>query len=280
MAALAAVAIATGCATHNTPQGGQREGVLVHSVKSPYSNIQIHDYDRLRSLSFVEPGINVRQSLMDLDNPGHLMIPYTRYMFASKLVKHPQRRVLVVGLGGGSMVRFLNQHFPSTQVDAVEIDPVIVKIAADYFGTRPSRRTRIFTEDAFDFLGRDVGRYDAIYMDAFLEPGPKTDPRGVPQNLKTTDFLRSLRHKLNPGGVIAFNLSEHRQTQQDIRTIAAAFPSIYEFQVPNTKNRVILATMDPAPRSGAALRAAGRRLDAQRSVGFSFGEMPEALAQP
>ncbi len=279
MAASVTIAFAAGCANSGKPTG-QGNGRLIYSVKSPYSNIQIHDYGRLRSLSFVETGVNVRQSLVDLDKPGHLILPYARYMFASMLVKQPQQRVLVVGLGGGSMVRFLNQHFPETHVDAVEIDPEIVRIAADYFGTRPSRRTRIFTADAFDYLRRDTGRYDAIYMDAFLEPGPKTDPRGVPQNLKTTDFLRGLRQKLNPGGVIAFNLSEHRQTEQDIRTIASAFPAIYEFRVPKTKNRVVIVTLDPASESVPELRAAGQRLDAEHSVGFSFEAMAEALDQP
>ncbi len=281
VAVVVAGIFALGCADRGErPLRGGGGGTLVHTVKSEYSDIRVRDAGSIRSLSFVEPGLEVRQTSMDLNNPGHLVIPYTRYMFASMLVTHPQRRVLVVGLGGGSMVRFLNRHFPQTAVDAVEIDPEIVRIAADFFGTRPSRRTRIFTEDAFNYLGRDVGRYDVIYMDAFLEPGPETDPRGIPQNLKTADFLRALGQKLKPGGVVAFNLSEHGTTDQDIRTIASAFPSTYEFRVPRTKNRVVIASQEPAPRSAENLRAAGRALDAAHPAGFSFEGMVGALATP
>ncbi len=261
------IASLSGCADLETPD------TLVRSVKSEYSDIRVRDANGTRSLYFVEPGLEVRQSSMHLANPGHLMVPYTRHMFASMLVKHPQDRVLVVGLGGGSMVRFLNHHFPKTRVDAVEIDPEVVKIAADLFGTRPSRRTRIFTEDAFHYLRRDVGRYDAIYMDAFLEPGPETDPRGIPQQLKTADFLRSLHDKLQPGGVVAFNLSEHHDTSRDIRTIASAFPSTYGFRVPGTQNRVVIATLENKPKSKEELLAAGRTLDQSHRTGFSFEQL-------
>jgi spermidine synthase len=274
--AVAAGIILNSC-THQGHSPVGSTGTLVHSVRSEYSDIRVRDSGGLRSLSFVEPGLEVRQTSMLLADPGHLVVPYTRYMFAAKLVNHPQQRVLIVGLGGGSMVRFLNQHFPRTAVDAVEIDPEIVRIAATYFGTRPSRRTRIFTADAFDYLRRDVGRYDVIYMDAFLEPGPQTDPRGIPQQLKTADFLRSLRQKLTPGGAVAFNLSEHAHTDRDIQTIASAFPTTYEYRVPGTKNRVVIATEEARPRSSSALRNAGRALDAARPVGFSFEAMPDAL---
>ncbi len=275
-AAFVAAALFAACAEPGLrpPSAG---GTLVHSVRSQYSDIRVRDAGGVRSLSFVEPGTESRQSTMALDNPGFLIAPYTRYMFASKMVKHPQDRVLIVGLGGGSMVRFLNSHFPRTSVEVVEIDPEIVRIAATYFGTRPSHRTRIFTEDAFHFLRRDIGRYDAIYMDAFLEPGPQTDPRGIPQQLKTADFLRSLTEKLNPGGVVAFNLSEHARTNRDVRMIASVFPTVYEYRVPYSRNRVLVATLEPRRQSPAGLRSAGRALDASHRVGFSFEQLVGAL---
>src|SRR5690606_7333729 len=126
--------------------------------------------------------------------------------------------------------------------------------------------------DAFDFLKRETGRYDTIYMDAFLEPGPERDPRGIPQRLKTIEFLRSLHQRLQPGGVVAFNLSEHAGTRGDIRNIAAAFPTTYVFKVPQTKNWVVIASVHQQKHSPEALRDAGLTLDRARTVGFSFAE--------
>ena len=259
------------------PQSGP---MLVYSAKSDCSDIRVRDEGGVRSLYFVEPNLEVRQTSMILGNPGHLTTPYTRDMFASMLLKHPQKRVLIVGLGGGAMVRFLNKHFPETSVDAVEIDPEVVKIASKLFGVRSSKRTRIITEDASVYLQRDKGLYDAIYMDAFLEPGADTDPHGIPQELKTVDFLVSLRGKLTPGGVVAFNLSEHESTDQDLQTIARAFPTIYEYRVPDSQNRVVIATGETAATPAKDLRAEGREMDSRRSVGFSFENMADYLSKP
>ena len=274
---MAAVLVGVLAAACGAPDKGP---TLVYSVKSEYSDIRVRDDRGVRSMYFLEPKLEVRQSSMVLGNPGHLTSPYTRFMFSSMLRKYPQKRVLLVGLGGGSMVRFLNKHFPETSVEAVEIDPEVVKIASELFGVRSSKRTRIITEDAFLYLRRNVGLYDAIYMDAFLEPGADTDPRGIPQQLKTVDFLVSLRAKLAPGGVVAFNLSEHESTEQDLRTIATAFPTTYVYRVPESQNRVVIATGETAPAPAKDLRAAGRLLDRGHRVGFSFEKMADSLSKP
>lgn len=253
-------------------------GKLVHSESSDFSNIRIRENGSVRSLYFFEPpGLEVRQTSLDLKRPGQLLVPYTRTMFASFLFSYPQERVLIVGLGGGSMVRFLNHHFPQTRVDAVEIDPVIVKFADEWFGTRPGPRTRIFTGDAIHYLQRDAGRYDVIYMDAFLEPGADTDSRGIPRRLKTVDFLRGLHDRLNPGGVVAFNLVEQPSLARDLQTISEAFPSIHRFRVPGTRNVTIIASPEAIARPPEALRATGRRLDHFHQVGFSFARMVDLM---
>jgi spermidine synthase len=253
-------------------------GKLVHSEKSGFSNIRIRENGSVRSLYFVEAsGLEVRQTSVDLKHPGRLLVPYTRTMFASFLFKYPQERVLIVGLGGGSMVRFLNHHFPQTAVDAVEIDPLIVNFADVWFGTGPGPRTRIFTEDAIRYLQRDVGRYDVIYMDAFLEPGADTDSRGIPRRLKTVDFLKSLHHRLTPGGVVAFNLIEQASLARDLQTIGEAFPSTYRFRVPGTRNVTIIASPDALTLPAEVLQTSGRRLGHFHSVGFSFERLVDLM---
>lgn len=263
------------CSGQRSPLPGSRNpgGTLIHSTRSEFSEIRVREQGSLRSLYFVEPGLEVRQTSIDLNDPGRLVVPYTRTMFASLLFKRPQDRVLVVGLGGGAMVRFLQTHFPRTRVDAVEIDPEVVRIARDYFGTRAGGNVRIFTEDAFRFLDRNHGKYDAIYMDAFLEPGEETDVRGIPTRLKTIAFLKSLQRHLAADGVVAFNLVEQPDLREDIATISAAFPSTHVFRVPGTKNFTVIATRGNSPVSRRRLLAEGRELDHRLDVGLSFGRI-------
>jgi hypothetical protein len=65
---------------------------------------------------------------MNLKSPHVLRFTYLQHMFASYLLQPKQSKVLIVGLGGGSMVHFLQKHDPTVAVDAVEIDPVVVQL--------------------------------------------------------------------------------------------------------------------------------------------------------
>ncbi|MHC5039145.1 MAG: spermidine synthase, partial [Planctomycetota bacterium] len=147
------------------PDPDPKKEKLVHEVKSDYSHIRIRDKGNYRALLFVrDTGEEVTETAIDRKTPHKLVIPYTQYMFLSYLFRPEHEKVLIVGLGGGGMVHFLNHYFPDLKVDAVEIDPVVVKLADEYFGTRPGPKTRIFTEDAFKYLARAEDKYDVIYM--------------------------------------------------------------------------------------------------------------------
>lgn len=245
--------------------------VLVHEVRSKFSHIRIRDWGSRRTLYFVrDTGEEVVETSMDLNAPHLLQIAYTRVMFVSFLLKERQERGLLVGLGGGAMVRFLNHFFPDVRLDAVEIDPAIVKVARDYFGTRPGPRTRIITEDAFTYFKRTTHRYDVIYMDAFLKPSESTDSTGVPLRLKRVAFLKSLHARLKGEGLVVFNLNENIETPTDIQNIREAFPSVYVFRVPGSGNLVVVGSLARKKVTNDELRNRALRLDRLNDYGFSF----------
>jgi len=74
--------------------------------------------------------------MVNLKKPYELLEAYARYMFLSYLFQAQPERVLIVGLGGAAMVHFLKHYDPEVHVDVVEIDPAVVKIAAEYFECR------------------------------------------------------------------------------------------------------------------------------------------------
>lgn len=240
----------------------QKHGRIIHETKSEFSHIRVRERDRRRSLLFVDEfGREHCQSSIDLDRPEDLQLGYTRHLFASHLFRHPQERVLILGLGGGGMVRFLEKAFPGTRVEAVEIDPAVVEIAGKYFETAPGTDFRIHVEDAFVFLERARGPFDAIYFDAFLEPAVDPDAAAMTRRLKTTEFLRGLHRQLAPGGVVAFNLIEvEESTPGYLASIREAFPQVYEFSVPGTGNLVVVATREERRASPGELEATAGKL--------------------
>lgn len=252
-----------------------RFGELLHETHSDYSHIRVREKDGVRSLLFVdEDGTEQRQSAVAMADPGKNQLGYTGSLFTSLLYRYPQDRVLIVGLGGGGMVRFLNESFPDMIVEAVEIDPVVVQLAGEYFGTVPGPRTRLHTRDAFAFFREETGLYDAIYMDAFLRPAPDSGLEEKTTRLKTVDFLRTVRSRLVPGGVVAVNLIEAQpETADDLAAIRTVFPTTALFNVPESGNLVVIGSSEvPAPDAAELARRAAK-LDAELAAELSFGEL-------
>ncbi|MHC4778370.1 MAG: spermidine synthase [Planctomycetota bacterium] len=276
---LSLLTIFQGCTEpEKTDGGGKKDASLIYETRSDYSHIRVRDRGSVRGLFFVrDTGQEVTETAIDLDAPHRLQIPYTRYMFLSYLFRTEHEKCLIVGLGGGAMIRFLNHHFPELNVDAVEIDPAVVKVASEYFGTKPGPKTRIFTEDAFKFLGRKDDKYDVIYMDAFLKPSADTDRTGVPLHLKTIEFFKSLHGNLKEKGLVIFNINLHPGLSKDIDAIKKAYPRVYTFTVPGRRNRIVVASLDTKRVLPPDLEERARKLDKEKDWGFYFSTMARKL---
>jgi len=109
------------------------------------------------------------QSETEIDpaNPGRGGLEYTTAVPFARLFHSELRRVLVIGLGGGSLVTGFLDDYPDVLVDVVEVDPVVVDVARRYFGLPKSRRLRVLVDDGRAFLRRTRRRYDLIVMDAY-----------------------------------------------------------------------------------------------------------------
>jgi spermidine synthase len=245
--------------------------------RSEYSHFKVKRQGNVRTLLFVrDNGEESIESAVNLKRPHELLLPYSRFMLGSYLLQPDQRRVLIVGLGGGGMVHFYQHYDPDASVDAVEIDPAVVEIAAKYFHVRSGEHTRIITQDAFRYLEQTKLRYDVIYMDAFLKPSQKTDAAGTPLRMKTVKFYKSLGERLAPRGLVAFNLNVTSSLQDDIATIRAAFRQCYVFRTHNT-NVVVIGSGDETRQSLAALHEQAREQDHRFHATFSFQELLNSL---
>jgi spermidine synthase len=248
-------------------------GSLEHEEESAFSRIRVRRDGDVRALTFVrDNGQEVVQSRVNLTAPHTLLSPYARAMFASYLYQPHPRRVLIVGLGGGAMVRFLTHHEPAVQIDAVEIDPAVVRLADEYFGVRSGGNVRVHTADAVAFVESAADRYDLILMDAFLRPSSDTDTTGVPTRLKTLAFLGHLKRALAPGGVVAFNVNEHASMADDIAAVAAAFGRVVVYRCPPADNKVVIAAAGGIATDDE-VRARIGALDARFGGALSFAEV-------
>jgi spermidine synthase len=283
--ALAALGLGLWFALASSRQNGQaqagadpRGGKVELDVKSDYSRIRVTRDKNVRTLWFVrDNGDEVVESMVNLDRPHDLIVDYTRYMFLSYLFRPKQQKVLIVGLGGGSMVHFLKHYDPKVKVDVVEIDPQVVKIAAKYFGVRTGGNVNIMTRDAFEYFKKADAKYDVIYMDAFLKPSKDTDTTGVPLRLKTIKFYKEIQKRLNPGGMVVYNINPHPTVEDDVKNIRDAFPQAYVYILPEDGGLVVVGSMAAQRRSRAELQAAAAELNRRFKGSYSYEDMARRL---
>ena len=260
------------------PQGPERYGQVEADIRSDYSHIKVRKLGRVCTLFFVrDNGEEVIETMVDLDRPQDLLIDYTRYMFLSYAHRPEQKKVLIVGLGGGSMVHFLKIADPGLKIDVVEIDPQIVDLANKYFQIRSEGNVKIICQDAFKYLAETNEKYDVIYMDAFLKPSQGTDPNGVPLALKTTQFYQQVEQKLTPDGLVVFNLNPHAGSRDDIAAISAAFRQTYVYRIPGGLGYVVVGSTAETRDSPQTIDRQTAEADRRFKANFSLQRLARNL---
>lgn len=241
---------------------------LLYEKTSAYNTILVTENERgLRTLRFERGG--ARQSVVKLGDPDHLELPYARVLpVAFALVAEPQR-VLVVGLGGGSVPNFLRRHFPDLEIDAVDIDPDVVDVAKRFFGFREDARMRAYVEDGRKFIAARPQQYDIIFLDAF-------GCDNIPRHLATREFLDQVRAALRPGGVAVGNIwSRYSNPLYDsmVRTYREVFPRLYIVDIESAGNRILLALPRPQDVRLEDLASRAHALSRQRHFPFDLGQL-------
>jgi spermidine synthase len=258
--------------------GSDRRGDIELEVKSNYSTIRIRRSNQVRTLGFVrDSGEEVVESMLDLRRPYELLVDYTRFMFLSYIFRPHPERVLVVGLGGGSMVHFLQHYDPKVKVDVAEIDPMIVQVADKYFGIRTGGNINVINTDGSEYFKRATEQYDVIYLDAFLKPSDETDSTGVPIRLKTILFYKDMQKRLKPDGLVVFNINPHQTIDEDIARIREAFAQTYVFRLPDFGGTVVVASLAPERMQPRAVLEEAAKLDRRFNASYSFRRMATSL---
>jgi spermidine synthase len=143
-------------------------------------------------------------------------------------------------MSGGASVRQHQQYSPETFIDAVEIDPKIIKIAKENFGVTENERLKIFQADARPFLLSSEKKYDMIEIDLF-QGSPY-----IPFYVLTREFFDLTYDHLTDKGIIMMNIyapANHELLTPSLETISSSFPSV--FQVPiQGNNTVVLASKE------------------------------------
>lgn len=192
------------------------------------------------------------QSVWRKDNPDYLVSTYLRLVALASLtwsgyVAKRSGRALIVGLGGGVLCRFLSRHFPHLAIEVVEPSRSIANIARKHFAL--DSKVLIHEMGGREFLTRSRKTFDMIILDAF-------DEVYVPREMMTVEFLRTVKRRLHPAGVLIANTWVLRDiTKHENATYASVFRTLWDFRLlPNIDGNRVLLYNSAAGQDLAAVR--------------------------
>ena len=174
------------------------------------------------------------------------------YLLAT--VKPQPRRVLVLGMSGGSWTRVL-QSLPGVErIDVLEINPGYAEVVRQYDAVRPilnDSRIVMHFDDGRRWLQRHPQeKYDLVVMNNTFHY------RAFASMLLSQDFMRIARAHMNASGVIAFNSTSSPDT---FKTAASVFGKVYSLQ-----NFVVAGDSLSLPDEAGSIRRLGPLLDISR----------------
>jgi spermidine synthase len=176
---------------------GRRIARIVHKGMNHQDLIDVSELDGIRSLHI---GSETIQSSMRVKNPDELVLTYSRAMMIFLLFHHNPQEVLLIGLGGGSIPKYLHRYLPQLKTKVIEIDPRVIEIAKSHFYLPENDEAlEVVQGDGFAYINESLLTTDVLMLDAF-------DASGVPSELYSQDFFDACAQRLNPDGMLLVNL--------------------------------------------------------------------------
>ena len=215
-------------------------GNLIYQSTDEHGVIEVVDYKKIiRSLHF---GNETQQSGMYLYNPVNLLHPYTQAMLSIAALQEPEH-VLILGVGGASMIKFLLHYFNHVVIDAVELRQAVVDVAHDYFDLPANNNHLIVHVDDFknylNAASNDARQYDLILIDLF-----SVDNNGNIA-IQLDEQIKLIKSLLTDNGTLAINVLsgsiDALGSLEELKTVFAG--TVYAIPVDGA-NTIALAKME------------------------------------
>jgi len=214
-----------------------KQGMLP-TLETPYNTLRVFEgiAEGQRRVRLIQTDPGKIQSGMYLDDPVALYAEYTRY-YALGSALHPNAtRILMLGGGGYSVPKWLlagrsGLDGTALELDVVELDPGMTKLAREYFYLPDDPRMRVHHVDARRFLNGNTRQYDLIFVDVF------NSYYSVPFQMGTKEAAEALHRALAPGGMMIMNIISSYSGKSGLlfRSIHGAmsmvFPELHVFAV-------------------------------------------------
>ena len=171
-----------------------KDEIKVASVRDRYGAIFVVDKRNYRIMRFDSI---FEQSRMNKNHPEVPVHNYIKAMLMSAALEKPQS-ALILGLGGGSLVRGLHAFHREASIDIVELRKKVIDIAKRYFFIPEGNNISCFVQDAGSYIEKTKRKYTHIFSDLY-------SAEDMVSLQKMEGFIKSCASALMPGGWLVMN---------------------------------------------------------------------------
>lgn len=226
------------------------------------SGVELSEQDGVRSLHL---GSSMVQSAMRLTAPNDLELVYTQCMMGF-LLFHPQpENILMIGLGGGSLAKFVHQRMPQTKTTVIEIDPQVAATAHNHFLLpADDERLQVVIAEGGEYVASHPASADVLMLDGF-------DDGCQVAALCSQDFYNHTREALKKNGVLVVNLLSRDKGLDDyLRRIETSFNNHVVTMLAETRGNLIVFAFkhSPGKLAWAELKERAKKLETEFALPF------------
>jgi spermidine synthase len=221
------------------PATAAEDNQPLYEGDSIYHHITVTESEGQRCMIFGRQR-DLRQTCMTLARPDTSIFEYTSMMFAGFLFRPEAKNVCLIGLGGGYIPTVFRMHLPQVRLSTVEVDPLVEKLARQYFSFTVPAGQKLAIDDGRQFLKKSKERYDQIWLDAF-------NSDYIPAHMTTKEFLQLVKARLNSGGIVVQNLfCGNNLYDAQIATFQSVFAKVFVIEGARSGSCIIVASDRPA----------------------------------
>ena len=234
----------------------------IHKRVAAHGQVEVSERDGVRRMHL---GTDTVQSAMRVNDPLALVVAYTRSMMAFLLFHPDPRDFLMVGLGGGSIAKWVYQHLLAARTTVIELNPEVLHLARAYFHVPvDDERLRVAIADGAQYVAAHPQTCDVLLVDGY-------DDAAQAEALTTPAFYAHCRAALKPHGVFVVNLwGSDPRYREYVDLISASFEGVFLCLPAEQRGNVIVFGFERSPNRPKwdDLRERARRLEAQHGLEF------------
>ncbi|NIO41118.1 MAG: polyamine aminopropyltransferase [Burkholderiales bacterium] len=233
-------------------------------------SVDISEKDGVRYLHL---GSSTVQSAMRLSDPVELVLSYTRAMMGFLMFIPAPSNIAMIGLGGGSLVKFIRHHMPSTRIVVVENNPRVITVARSHFEVpEDGPNFSVVLGDGEKWVAESTSSCDVLMVDGY-------NGRRQDGELATEEFYTQARNALSSHGVLVVNLwSSDRQFDVYLQRLERTFGWIVTIPAERRGNMAVLASARP-PKDLRWSKLKTRARQLETAYGLEFTTMLKGVRE-